>query len=198
MTFNFDIRSECKCERKSRGIQNDKWSIVSLKGNKSHTVFLLLGGNLGDTEAYFDSCKAQLIEHGMVIIQASSVYRSEPWGMADAPWFLNQVLQIRCTSSADALLKLLLEIERGLGRERQVDPSAGYASRSIDIDILYFDDLILETKDLTIPHPRLHLRRFTLLPLTEIAPNWLHPVFQMDQQALLANCEDEGTTLKDG
>jgi 2-amino-4-hydroxy-6-hydroxymethyldihydropteridine diphosphokinase len=168
-----------------------------LKGNKRHTGFLLLGGNIGNTKAYFDQCVQLLNATDVAVIKASSVYRSEPWGMDDAPWFLNQVLEVSTERLPEDLLALLLEVEQQLGRVREPNAGTTYTSRSIDIDLLYFDDLILDTKSLTIPHPRLHLRRFTLMPLVEIAPSWEHPVFKVDQQALLARCEDEGITERD-
>jgi len=154
---------------------------------KLSKVILLLGGNIGD-RAYYLNNAINLIrkEIGKVLI-CSSVYESAPWGFEDANAFYNQVVVLETTLDAMVVLKKNQFIEKKLGRTRNAN---GYESRCIDIDILFFDDLILNEANLQIPHPRLHLRRFTLMPLVEILPDFIHPVFRKTMQQLFDECKD--------
>ena len=108
--------------------------------------------------------------------------------MTDAPDFFNQVAQVKTSLSAEKLLSLLLQLEKDLGRERR--DTGGYASRTIDIDILFFNDEIIKKEGLQVPHPRLPLRRFALRPLCEIAPDLMHPVLKKTVRELLRECPD--------
>lgn len=157
--------------------------------HKKNQAFILLGSNLGKREE--NLVKAIIaIEKFAIVPLKSSLYKTEPWQMNDADWFLNQVIMIDTELEANDLLKALISIEAKLGRTR--DNKAGvYASRTIDLDILYFNDLILDSEILQIPHPRLHLRKFTLLPLLEIAGEYIHPTLNQSNAQLLAACEDE-------
>ena len=155
-----------------------------------HTVLLLLGGNLGAVKERFNEVIATLRELGD-IISSSSLYRSEAWGMGEAPDFLNQALVIRTPLKPEELLLQLKEIELSFGRQRK--DSSAYESRTMDIDILLIDTLIIETPSLTVPHPRMHQRKFTMIPAAEIAGNWHHPVFNKKLASLAKDCED---TLK--
>ena len=128
-------------------------------------------------------------------MKISSSYESEPWGFETKEWFLNRVIVIETEMNPEDLLKQLLEIEHELGRERHPEIE-GYSSRTADLDILYFGDKIILTDTLTVPHPRLHRRRFALLPLCEVAPNLVHPVFGLTQSELLARCSDTLTVRK--
>ena len=128
-------------------------------------------------------------------MKVSSSYESEPWGFETKEWFLNRVIVIETEMNPEDLLKQLLEIEHELGRERHPEIE-GYSSRTADLDILYFGDKIILTDTLTVPHPRLHRRRFALLPLCEVAPNLVHPVFGLTQSELLARCSDTLTVRK--
>ena len=129
--------------------------------------------------------------------QVSAPYESEPWGFEADEWFLNQVIVIKTEMDPVDLMKQLLEIELELGRDRHSEVE-GYVSRTADLDILYYGDRIILTDMLTVPHPRLHRRRFALLPLCEVAPNLIHPVFGLTQAELLARCSDTLVVRKIG
>lgn len=153
-----------------------------------YSVFLLLGANLGEREAMLAKA-AQLIAEQIAPITAQSyLYETAPWGVTDQPAFLNQVLELKTALLPEEVLAQTLVIEKRLGRERRMR----WGARVIDIDMLYFADVILETEELHLPHPRLHQRRFTLVPLAEIAPDFVHPVLQKTNRELLNECTDEG------
>jgi 2-amino-4-hydroxy-6-hydroxymethyldihydropteridine diphosphokinase len=153
------------------------------------TVYLLTGSNLGDRKSYLDSAKQNLCRSVGVLLAESSVYESEPWGFVAENTFLNQVLMYETGLNPNEILQKIKTIEAETGRIHTID---GYSSRNLDIDILFCDSITLNSIDLTIPHPLLHKRRFTLLPLSEIAPNFIHPVFNMTVKQLLEKCEDTG------
>ncbi len=157
-----------------------------------HKAYLLIGGNEGDRFAHLARARAN-IEHicGHERL-ASSVYRTAAWGKEDQPDFLNQVLLTDTELNAEILLQTLLGIETGMGRTRQ----ERYGPRIIDIDILLFDDLVLDKPGLQIPHPRMTERRFVLEPLAQIAPQLLHPVLHRSISELLAICPDPLTVKK--
>ena len=146
----------------------------------------MFGGNFENTAAIFTDAERLLLEQDIAILKKSSLYASEPWGEPDQPEYLNQALHIQTNLQPYDLLKVLLNIEKKLGRTRNIPNGP----RIIDIDILFYDELVLDDKTLQIPHPRMHLRRFNLLPVNEIAPMWRHPVFNKNVSELLTNCED--------
>lgn len=121
------------------------------------------------------------------IIKTSSLYETEPWGFESENSFLNQVVLVDTFLSPSELLKTLLGIEKEAGRVRT---SQKYTSRILDIDILFYSDWVIQDENLKIPHPMLHLRRFTLEPLMEVAPEMIHPVFKKSVVTLYAECED--------
>ena len=121
-------------------------------------------------------------------MQKSPFCKSAPWGFESADSFVNIVARVNTQKNPEEVLVAIHEIEAGLGRIRE--GGGGYQSRTIDIDILFFDDEIIDRKNLTIPHPRLHLRRFTLQPLAEIAPDFIHPVLGKSIVELLDSCGD--------
>jgi 2-amino-4-hydroxy-6-hydroxymethyldihydropteridine diphosphokinase len=153
-----------------------------------HTAYLLLGSNRGDRFSILNQARQSIDDQAGKIRQVSSVYESVPWGFTDETMFLNQVVCIETKLTPQELLGVLMSIETKLGRIRHTD---GYASRLIDIDILFFDNIILNEENLTIPHPRLHERMFTLLPLAELNEDLTHPVLQLTVRDLLRQCEDE-------
>lgn len=158
-------------------------------------VFLLLGGNIGDVEASFANTEKFLLEHKIEILKCSSIYRTKAWGKTDQPDFLNRVLLVTTTFDPFQLLKTLLSIETKLGRVR--DKNAHWSERIIDIDILFFGNDILESPpELIIPHPFLHERRFTLTPLAEIAPQFVHPKLKKQLLTLLEECKDPLQVIK--
>lgn len=149
-------------------------------------IYLLLGSNLGDRMA--NMAKAlDLIEKevGQVISQ-SQLYETDAWGIKEQDSFLNQVIEIATNLNAHALLKQILEIEKTMGRER----IEKWGERLIDLDILYYGNMIIEEAELKIPHPHIAERRFTLVPLCEIAPLLVHPVTRKNQLELLKECSD--------
>ena len=137
-------------------------------------VYLLLGSNLGDRISYLRQASRLIRETVAAVIQASSVYETQSWGKTDEPDYLNQVLYIETDLHPGLLLEKLLDIETIMGRKREVK----WGSRIIDIDILFYGDQKINEPNLVVPHPELHNRMFTLAPLNEIAPDFVHPVLQ--------------------
>ena len=151
-------------------------------------IYLLLGSNVGDKKANLKDAISLIHKQIGKIIQQSSVYETEPWGFEDVSFFLNQVLMVDSSLQPAEALSEILQMEKKLGRERT---EKQYASRIIDIDILFYDDLIIQTENLIIPHPLMEKRRFVLTPLNEIAGDFIHPVLQKTIKILLAECEDK-------
>jgi 2-amino-4-hydroxy-6-hydroxymethyldihydropteridine diphosphokinase len=136
-------------------------------------VYLSLGSNVGDREAQLRDAQTRLAAVGRVI-EVSSFYETEPVEFTEQPWFLNCVVALETTNTPQDLMAAILRIEEEMGRRRVQNKGP----RSIDIDILLFDDVIIDSTDLTIPHPAMHQRRFVLEPLAEIVPEALHPLLQ--------------------
>lgn len=151
-----------------------------------NTAYLLLGGNLGDRLQTLQACVALLSEQVGPIIQASPVYETASWGKEDLPAHLNQAIKIATTLSAPDLLAAVLDIEQQLGRQRQ----ERWGCRTIDIDIIFYNDAIIDSPALTIPHPLMQLRRFVLQPLSDIAAHYKHPILKKTVSALLSECRD--------
>ena len=151
--------------------------------------FILFGSNMGDkNKIYAQACLLINNRCGRIVAQ-SSAYESEPWGFEAKEWFLNRLVVVETELEPEAMLHQLLDIEAELGRVRHPE-TGGYTSRTADLDILYYGSRIVLTDSLTIPHPRLHQRRFALLPLCEVAPEFVHPAFNMTQTELLKRCFD--------
>ncbi len=156
-------------------------------------VYLLIGGNQGDRLTSLKEAKAQLALRVGEIDRESAIYETEPWGFNSDQHFLNQLLIIKTNLAAEEVLATGLEIERNLGRIRDSKEvnTPIFTGRTMDIDILFYDRLVMDENQLTIPHPRLHLRRFALVPLNEIAENRVHPSLNKSMKQLLAECADE-------
>ena len=154
------------------------------------TCYLLFGSNMGDKNSIFAQACYYINNRCGQIVQVSSPYESEPWGFDTEEWFLNRVIVVETAMTPEDLLRHLLEIERDLGRERHPEIES-YSSRTADLDVLYYGDRIILTDTLTVPHPRLHRRRFALLPLCEVAPNLVHPALGLTQTELLSRCPDK-------
>ncbi len=153
-----------------------------------HHIILLLGGNLGEVSTSLQNARALIEARIGSITKASSLYESEPWGFTHAQNFLNQVIEIQSSLEAHELLNTTQEIEKELGRTTKT--STEYEGRLIDIDILFYDDLVLQSQRLTVPHPHLQNRLFTLLPLNERWNNFIHPVLNKTIEQLLKECSD--------
>ncbi len=151
-------------------------------------TYLLLGGNIGDTKAILNDAIKIIESLCGSVLKRSSVYKTEAWGFKSEQAFLNQVILLQTKLSPEVLLHTILSIEQQLGRERNTNE--GYSSRLIDIDILFYENLIINEESLTIPHPLLHKRRFTLMPLNEIAKDYIHPIFIKSINELLLDCPD--------
>jgi 2-amino-4-hydroxy-6-hydroxymethyldihydropteridine diphosphokinase len=150
-------------------------------------AYLLIGGNLGNTMNVFQQVFLQLDKQVGTIVKKSSVYVTAPWGNPEQQDFLNQAILILTPLDAKQLMQLLLKIEESLGRQR----IEKYGPRIIDIDILFFNDEIINDPGLIIPHPQLQNRRFALIPLAEIAPNLYHPILNKTIADLIAECSDD-------
>jgi len=151
-------------------------------------VYLGLGSNLGDRAANLHEAIRRLSDR-VTIQQVSSLYETEPWGLADQPKFLNAACGGETSLSPHELLEFTQSIERDMGRV----PTTRWGPRLIDIDILLYGDTLLDTPDLTIPHPRLTERAFVLVPLAEIAAEVIHPGNGLSMRDLLARCGDTHT-----
>lgn len=150
-------------------------------------IFIGLGTNLGDREANLRRA-IQSLSPEVSVVQESSLYQTPPWGFEDQPDFYNQVIEARTELSPRALLFFLKTIERQMGREK----TFRYGPRLIDLDILFFGQQVLCEEAIQIPHPRLEERAFVLVPLQEIAPQFVHPVLKQSITDLLARVDAEG------
>lgn len=149
-------------------------------------IFLLLGSNLGNKSDNLQLA-IDLLSSFFHTTQRSHLYESEPWGIEEQPIFYNQVIKGHSLLSPEDLLQAVLEVEQQMGRERKQK----WGERLIDIDILYYGEQICDQPDLQIPHPQIQNRRFTLVPLCEIAPGLAHPIFKKTQAQLLEICPDQ-------
>ena len=152
-----------------------------------NTVYLLTGGNMGDRPGNLARAKNMISDKLGKIARVSSVYETASWGITDQPDFLNQVVLVETKFSAQHIMQVILAIEEQMGRIR----TQKNASRIIDIDILFFNNEIINETGLSIPHPQIQYRKFTLLPLQEIAPELYHPVLKKNIKELVAACEDD-------
>ena len=153
----------------------------------NNAVFLLLGTNLGNLGDNLAAAIHHIGERVGKIVQASSRYRTEAWGKTYQPEFCNQVIEVDTVASPEEVLTRVLAIEALLGRERKEK----WGERLIDIDILYYGNRVVQSPGLIIPHPHLQNRRFTLVPLCEIAPGFVHPLLHKTNSELLEHCPDQ-------
>lgn len=152
-----------------------------------NTVYLLLGSNMGDSEQLL-IVATNMIEKNIGKLTTSSViYKTAAWGKEDQPDFLNQIIIVSSLLSSSTLLKEIFIIEKEMGRVR----TTKNAARVIDIDMLFFNDEIIQTENLTVPHKQIQNRKFVLVPLAEIAPDFIHPVLKKSSLELLSICSDK-------
>lgn len=157
-------------------------------------VFIGLGGNIGNVQETFVKVIAIVEEKIGSVINQSSLYKTAPWGFKDQNDFLNKVICVNTNLSPADVLKNLLTIELMMGRNRNADNKN--APRTIDLDILFYDDKIIADDNLVVPHPRLHLRNFVLGPLAEIEPNYIHPVILKKIKEIAAESSDTSVVKK--
>ncbi|MDD3013635.1 MAG: 2-amino-4-hydroxy-6-hydroxymethyldihydropteridine diphosphokinase [Candidatus Gastranaerophilales bacterium] len=139
-------------------------------------AYIGMGSNIGDRVGYVQQAHMLLSDtEGIKVLNSSSIYETEPVGYNDQEWFVNAILEIETTLEPNDLLKECLRVENQLGRKRHPDMPK-YGPRTIDLDILFYDNLIIANDKLQIPHKQLHLRAFALVPLLELAPDLVHPV----------------------
>jgi 2-amino-4-hydroxy-6-hydroxymethyldihydropteridine diphosphokinase len=151
-----------------------------------NTAYLLIGGNVGDRAANLQTALKRIAETCGTITSTSSLYETAAWGNTNQPSFYNQAVVVTTPLSPVALMDQLLEIELEMGRIR----TQKYGPRTIDLDILMIDELVISSEKLTIPHPQMHNRRFALLPMVEVAPTLKHPLLDQSIEDLLQNCPD--------
>ena len=157
-----------------------------LKIELLHKVFLSLGGNLGDRRANLVNALAAITTKIGIVLSVSSIYETKAWGIENQPDFLNQVILVETILTPQRTLEAALAIELAMGRVREQK----WYTRIIDIDLLFFDQQIIATETLTIPHPFISQRNFVLAPMAEIAPNYLHPITQKSITTLYKNSKD--------
>jgi 2-amino-4-hydroxy-6-hydroxymethyldihydropteridine diphosphokinase len=150
------------------------------------SAFLALGSNLGDGEKNLESALVSLASRGLEVVRRSSLYLTEPVGGPPQGWYTNAVAQVKTALAPEDLLLACLEVERERGRVRTVKDGP----RILDLDLLLYGDRVVRQVGLEVPHPRMHLRRFVLVPLSEIAPEVVHPTLLLTVKALLDRCPD--------
>ncbi len=153
-------------------------------------LYLLLGGNLGDKQRIFSETERLIGRQLGKILKKSHVYETEPWGFESDNMFWNQAMIVETSLSETECLHTIHQIEKQVGRIRY---NQQYSSRIIDIDIIFYNDRVINTEELEIPHPRMVDRNFVLVPLSEIESDKIHPVYEKTIRQLLDECND---TLK--
>ena len=151
-----------------------------------NNVFLIVGGNLGNREKNLQTAATFIDQQIGKIVQSSKIYETEPWGLVDQPTFYNQVHFVKSKLDAETIIDIILKIEEKMGRVRTIKNAA----RIIDIDILFFNEEIINEPSLIIPHREIPNRRFVLTPLNEIAPLMIHPTLKKSISELLSTCKD--------
>lgn len=157
-------------------------------------VFFSIGSNLEDREYNIEDALDRIVENIGIIHKVSSFYETEPWGFTTDERFLNIAAEAETDLNPEDLMSIITKIENRMGRIRE--NSVEYTSRIIDIDILLYGDMVINHPDLKIPHPLMHERKFVLVPMNEIAPDAVHPVFGQTISELLAVCSDTGEVKK--
>ncbi len=150
-------------------------------------IFLITGSNIGDRKKNLETASTLIEDNIGAIIQSSIIYETDAWGNTNQPFFYNQVHIVKSEFSALEVLHRILQIEKKMGRKRTLKNAA----RIIDIDILFFNDTIINEPNLIVPHSELSNRRFVLVPMNDLAPEMIHPVLKKSIRELLSTCKDE-------
>ena len=158
-----------------------------------NVAFLCLGGNIGNRKFTLKQAVEKINNEIGKVVSQSNYYETEAWGVENQDKYLNQCICVETILPSNQVLKKSLATELSLGRKRNHKET--YEPRTIDIDMLFYNFESIQTKELSIPHPRLHLRKFVLIPLNEIAPNFAHPVLNKTIHTLLLECEDNCEVL---
>ncbi|CAM2904799.1 2-amino-4-hydroxy-6-hydroxymethyldihydropteridine diphosphokinase [Clostridium sporogenes] len=145
-----------------------------------HTAYVAFGSNIGEKESYIKRALEKIEKRGIKIIKVSPIYETEPYGVLDQDSFLNGVVKIETNLTPENLIEVLLDIEKQLDRVRE----RRWGPRTIDLDIIFYDDLIINEKDLIIPHKDMENREFVLKPLCDIDENFIHPVLKKSVRQL--------------
>ncbi|MEA3447429.1 MAG: 2-amino-4-hydroxy-6-hydroxymethyldihydropteridine diphosphokinase [Bacteroidota bacterium] len=153
-------------------------------------IYLSIGGNLGDRLKNIGMCQQAIAEKIGSILDFSPIYETEPWGFEHERHFYNQVLHVQSELAPEQVLERCLYIEKSLGRERNTSKNKNYAGRTMDIDIIFYDDVIIDKPALHIPHPEFKNRLFVLVPMSDIAPDLIDPVNGESIETLKKNCSD--------
>ena len=161
-------------------------AMQAFPARKYINIFLCLGSNVGDRAGHLHAAQALISKQIGKIAKKSHVYETEPWGQPNQDSFLNQVLMVNTLLDPRGLLDVIGKIERELGRGRREK----WGPRTIDIDVLFYGRRVVRDKGLEIPHPELHKRAFVLVPLLEIAPDYVHPILKNPIDELYAHCDD--------
>jgi 2-amino-4-hydroxy-6-hydroxymethyldihydropteridine diphosphokinase len=165
---------------------------VHIQHTSMNHVYLMIGGNIGNRLDNLENARNSIGKRCGPIQKQSSIYETEAWGLKDQPAFYNQALCIETTLSPEALMAMLLNIETSMGRERLIP----LGPRTIDLDIIYYNQTIIEAQGLIIPHPRLAARNFVLAPLVEIAPDFEHPILKKTNFQLYEASTDTSVVYK--
>ncbi len=155
-------------------------------------AILLIGGNLGDRTGHLQQAVEQIDKQIGKVEKISALYETAAWGHVAQPDYLNQALLVSTDMDARTLLETVLAIEHNIGRIRRQK----WGARVIDIDIIFYNDAVINQPDLKVPHPQMQFRQFVLVPLREILPDWQHPVLHQSVSTLLENCTDELPAVK--
>jgi 2-amino-4-hydroxy-6-hydroxymethyldihydropteridine diphosphokinase len=163
-----------------------------MANNKVEIVYLLLGSNIGDKRANILKAKRLITERVGAVQRTSGLYQTQAWGDTEQEDYYNQALEVRTYHSPDTVLRNVMDIERELGRVRTKQRNE---PRIIDIDILFYGNKVLRTKDLIIPHPRFHERNFAMLPMMDINGDYIHPTLMLAIDELYFDSKDESEVL---
>jgi len=155
-------------------------------------IYLLLGSNMGDRFVEINKALQLIRLEFIEILKTSSFYETSAWGIENQPNFINAAVEVATEKTPAELILTLQKIEDELGKEKEVK----WGPRNIDIDILYFRQVIQESKELVLPHPETQNRRFALVPMCELNEDFIHPVFSVSQKKLLDDCPDKGEVKK--